>query len=345
VCGFAGVCNLRGEPVADSLLRRMTDVIAHRGPDGEGHYTDGPVGLGHRRLAIIDLSEAGHQPMANETGDVILVYNGEIFNFQALRVQLEALGHRFHSRTDTEVVVHAYEEWGAACVRRFNGMFAFAVWDRVRRRLFLARDRYGVKPLYWYLRDGAFVFASEVKAILVHPRVSPTVSGPALREYFAFQNVFSDLTLFDGIRLLPPGSILTLEVAAGAEPMIERYWDFPTPDESLERADPRELEERLLFLFQQAVTRQLVSDVPVGAYLSGGMDSGSIVAVAVRDVPRLTTFTGGFDLTSASGLELGFDERRDSTSGATPRCWPISSRPNITRSCSTQATWSTCSRS
>jgi asparagine synthase (glutamine-hydrolysing) len=212
MCGIAGVCNTNGEAVPSGLLKRMTDVIAHRGPDSEGHYTDGPVGLGHRRLAIIDLSPAGRQPMANETGDAVVTFNGEIYNFQKLRVELEALGHQFHSRTDTEVILHGYEQWGEACVEHFNGMFAFGLWDRRRQRLFLARDRYGVKPLYWYHRDGVFLFASEIKAILVHPGVSRKVCYPALDEYFAFQNIFTEQTLFEGVRLLPPGCTLTVDL-------------------------------------------------------------------------------------------------------------------------------------
>src|SRR3990167_4431741 len=250
MCGIVGVCNLNGEPVAECLLRRMTNAIAHRGPDGEGHYTDGQVGLGHRRLAIIDLTTAAHQPMANETGKVLLTYNGEIYNFQKLRVELEALGHRFHSSTDSEVVVHGWEEWGEECLLRFNGMFAFAIWDRTQRRLFLARDRYGVKPLYWYLRDGLFLFGSEIKALLVHPRVSVNVCR------------------------------LTLDLMKGGDATVRRYWDFPVPDEGLD-VDDEEAGRRIHHLFQEAVTRQLVSDVPIGGYLSGGMDSGSIVAVAV----------------------------------------------------------------
>lgn len=308
MCGILGVCNLHGEPVPSGLVAGLTRLIAHRGPDGEGVYTDGPVGLGHRRLAIIDLSAAGSQPMANETGDVVLDYNGEIYNFQQLRVELESLGHLFHSHTDSEVVVHSYEEWGSACVDHFDGMFAFAIWDRPRRRLFLARDRFGVKPLYWYLRNGVFVFASEIKAILAHPRVSRDVCYPALNEYFTFQNVLTDATLFDGVRLLPAGCTLTIEVQDGAEPKIERYWDFPFPAEPA-NLSAEEATDQLYEIFLEAVTRQLVSDVPVGSYLSGGMDSGSITAVAARGVPRLSTFTGGFDLSSASGLELAFDER------------------------------------
>lgn len=308
MCGIVGVCNLTGEPVPLGLLKAMTDVIAHRGPDGEGQYALGPIGLGHRRLAIIDLSAAGNQPMANETGDVVVTYNGEIYNFSDLRVELESLGHRFHSQTDTEVVVHGYEEWGESCVNRFDGMFAFALWDRKSQRLLLARDRYGVKPLYWYFENDVFVCGSEIKAILAHPQVSRDISYPALNEYFTFQNIFSDLTLFRGIHLLPPASILSLDVRRGAHPVVTKYWDYPFPIESYDLSE-EECAERLHHLFVSAVTRQLVSDVPVGSYLSGGMDSGSIAAVAVRYLPRLTTFTGGFDLSSASGLELGFDER------------------------------------
>lgn len=309
MCGIAGVHNLNGDPVPAGLLKRMTDSIAHRGPDGEGHYTDGAVGLGHRRLAVIDLTPAGHQPMANETGDVILTYNGEIYNFQKLRVELEARGRRFHSRTDTEVVVHAYEEWQERCVDHFHGMFAFALLDRSRRRLFMARDRYGIKPLYWYCRDGVFIFASEIKAILVHPKVSRGVCFTALNEYFTFQNLFTDATLFEGVRLLPPGCTLTLDLDGRSSPEVRRYWDYTSPGEALDLTE-EECSERLYHLFVQSVTRHLVSDVPVGAYLSGGMDSGSITAVAVHHLPRLSTFTGGFDLTSVSGLELGYDERQ-----------------------------------
>ena len=310
MCGIVGVCDLNGEPVSVGLLKRMTDIIAHRGPDGEGHYTDGAVGLGHRRLAIIDLSPAGHQPMANEAGDVVITYNGEIYNFQKLRVELEALGYHFHSRTDTEVVIHAYEEWGEACVDHFNGMFAFALFDRKKQVVFLARDRYGVKPLYWYCRNGIFIFASEIKAILEHPQVSRGLSYPALNEYFTFQNIFSDLTLFEGVRLLPPGHVLTVSLKGEPNPEPRPYWDFPVCTEPSKLSE-QDSAERLYHLFVEAVTRQLVSDVPVGSYLSGGMDSGSITSIAVRHLPRLTTFTGGFDLTSATGLEFGFDERHN----------------------------------
>jgi asparagine synthase (glutamine-hydrolysing) len=309
MCGIAGIGNRRGEPVSAKLIKRMTDRIAHRGPDSEGHYTDGGIGLGHRRLSIIDLSPHGHQPMANENGDVIIVFNGEIYNFQKLRVELESRGHQFHSQTDTEVIVHAYEEWGDDCVRRFNGMFAFAIWDKPNARLFLARDRYGIKPLYWYFANDTLIFASEIKAILEHPGVTRKVCYPALNEYFSFQNIFSDLTLFDGIRLLPPASTMVFDLRSTVSPQIKLYWDYPFPREPWDLKED-ECVDHVHRLFKQAVVRQLISDVPIGSYLSGGMDSGSITCVAAGHVDRLTTFTGGFDLSSASGLEMGYDERR-----------------------------------
>jgi asparagine synthase (glutamine-hydrolysing) len=309
MCGILGVCNRGGEAVPANLLKRMTDVISHRGPDSEGHYTDGPIGLGHRRLSIIDLSPSGHQPMANEDGQVIIVFNGEIYNFQKLRVELEARGHRFHSQTDTEAIIHAYEEWGDDCVRRFNGMFAFAIWDRPKQRLFLARDRYGIKPLYWYFKNETLLFASEIKALLEHPLVSRALCFPALNEYFSFQNIFSERTLFEAVYLLPPATTMVFEIRGAAAPSIHQYWDYPFPREPWALGEEACV-ERVHRLFTQAVTRQLISDVPVGSYLSGGMDSGSITAIAAKQVERLTTFTGGFDLTSASGLEVGFDERR-----------------------------------
>lgn len=306
MCGITGVFNLDGQPVATGLLKRMTDAIAHRGPDGEGHYTDGGIGLGHRRLSIIDLSAAAHQPMGNETGDVVMIYNGEIYNFQSLRVELESKGHQFHSNTDSEVIVHGYEEWGDACVERFNGMFAFVLWDRPRRRLFAARDRYGIKPLYYWFDGQTLLFGSEVKALMQHPKFTVDVDRPALLEYFTFQNLFTDRTMFRNVHMLAAGHTLSC-TPAGLEPP-RQYWDFHFREPETAR-DPREYEEELYRLFVSSVTRQLVSDVPVGAYLSGGMDSGGITAVAAREISHLNSFTAGFDLSSASGLELHFDER------------------------------------
>jgi asparagine synthase (glutamine-hydrolysing) len=308
MCGIAGYFNTDGEPASAVVLKRMTDVIAHRGPDGEGFYTDGFVALGHRRLAIIDLSPLGHQPMATPDGRYFLTYNGEVYNFHELRVELEAKGHTFRSRTDSEVVLHAYAEWGAACVHRFNGMFAFAVWDKVKLELFLARDRYGVKPLYYCFVGNTIVFGSESKALLAHPSVSRGLDQEALVEYFAFQNFFTDRTLFENIRILPAGCTLTTSLGKSDRPAPARYWDFEfRADESLR--DERECVEELDRLLKQAVSRQLVSDVDVGAYLSGGMDSGTLTAIAATQLPYIRTFTCGFDLHSASGMELAFDER------------------------------------
>jgi asparagine synthase (glutamine-hydrolysing) len=309
MCGITGIFHVDGRPVSIGVLRRMTDVVRHRGPDGEGFWTDSFVGFGHRRLSIIDLSPLGHQPMQTEDGSLVLTYNGEIYNFQNLRGELEARGHRFRSQCDTEVVLRAYQEWGPACVRRFNGMFAFAIWDRTAHRLFLARDRYGVKPLYYYYKNGTFLFGSEIKSIIQHPEVSVDVSIEALNEYFSFQNVFTDLTLFEGVKLLPAAHTLTLTLGNAGSLQACRYWDYDFREEE-ERGSVDDYVQELDRLFEQAVGRQLLSDVEVGAYLSGGMDSGAVTCVAAQTFPNLKTFTCGFDLSSASGLELSFDERR-----------------------------------
>jgi asparagine synthase (glutamine-hydrolysing) len=308
VCGIAGVLERSGRPVERELLKRMGDVIAHRGPDGEGQYADGPVGLVNRRLAIIDPTPAGAMPMASADGRYWITYNGEVYNFAELRRELEAAGHRFRSHTDTEVVLNAYAAWGAACVERFNGMFALAIWDRERSELFLARDRFGVKPLYYADLPGTFLFGSEIKSMLEHGALKARLSAPHLLEYFTFQNIFTDGTLFADVRLLRPGHHLTVRAdRAPARP--QQYWDFDFREADDGRASDEEYEEELDRLFRQAVRRQLVSDVPVGAHLSGGMDSGSITALAAEALPYLNTFTVGFDMTSQMGLEVGADER------------------------------------
>jgi asparagine synthase (glutamine-hydrolysing) len=285
----------------------MTDVIAHRGPDGEGFSIDSFVGLGHRRLAILDLTPAGHQPMRTGDGSVSLTYNGEVYNFAELRTELEALGYQFDSSTDTEVVLNAFHQWGTESVNRFNGMFAFAVWDKRSQTLTLARDRYGIKPLYYRQNGDVFLFASEIKSFLQYPGFTVDLDFEALYEYLTFQNIFTDKTLFKEVRLLPPGHILQVSLG-NREIRVEEYWDFnftqienpPSFQEAIEELDR---------LFCQAVQRQLVSDVEIGSYLSGGIDSGAITAIASRNFPYIKTFCIGFDLSSASGLELGFDER------------------------------------
>lgn len=262
--------------------------------------------LGHRRLSIIDLSPRGHQPMADRAQRLWIAYNGEVYNFRELRHELTAKGYEFRSDTDTEVVLNAYSEWGPDCVRRFNGMFALAIWDVEKQRLFLARDRYGIKPLYYRLRDGLLAFGSEIKSILPLLARAPGVDLLALNEYFSFQNVFSDRTLFEDVRLLAPGTTLIADLESGTV-RTERYWNF---DFSSVRDRPEEeLEEQLVALIENAVRRQCVSDVPLGSYLSGGMDSGTVAAVASRALGRISTFTAGFDLSEAADHELVFDER------------------------------------
>jgi asparagine synthase (glutamine-hydrolysing) len=306
MCGIAGLLQRSGT-VPDELLKRMSDAIAHRGPDGEGQYSDPPIGLANRRLAIIDPHPEGDQPLADATGEFVITYNGELYNFRQLRAELERGGRRFRTRTDTEVVLNAYAEWGAQSLERFNGMFALAIWDRRRRELFLARDRYGVKPLYYADLPSAFLFGSEIKAMLEHPGLSPSVSLPHLLEYFTFQNIFTDGTLFAGVKMFPAGHHMT--ITPDSRPRLERYWDFDF-GEPERAASEEEYAEELDRLLRQAVERQLVADVPVGAQLSGGMDSGTVTALAARSLPYMNTFTVGFDMTSRFGLESGDDERK-----------------------------------
>lgn len=307
MCGITGLINLNGEPSSSVILKKMTDAITHRGPDGEGQWIEDNVGIGHRRLAIIDLSPAGHQPMISADHRYVLSYNGEVYNYRELRTELEAEGYWFRSQTDSEVVLYALALWGREALLKFNGMFALALWDRKERNLLLARDRYGIKPLYYAEQGNVFSFGSEQKAILSQPTFQRRLNHAALLEYFTFQNIFTDQTLLHDIHLLPAGHWLQLDVASGKQ-QCGQYWDyhFQEPDQ---KASKQEYLEELDRLFKQAVNRQLVSDVELGAYLSGGMDSGSITAIAAQQFPNLKSFTVGFDLSSASGLELGFDER------------------------------------
>ena len=309
MCGIVGIYHFDGTSASPVTVKAMADAIAHRGPDGEGQFADGAVGFGHRRLSIIDLSDAAHQPMPSADGQLVVTYNGEIYNFQELRIDLEARGHAFRSRGDSEVLVTALREWGEAALEKVNGMFAFAAWDRREKRLTLARDRFGVKPLYYWSDGKTLLFASEIKAFLKVPGFKAKVDRTHLVEYMTFQNFISDKTLFEGVRILPAGSTITIEPGMKTVPEPRKYWDFRFVEDGT-LTDRAEVEREVDRLFQQAVSRQLISDVPVGSYLSGGMDSGSITAIAARQRPMLHTFTVGFDMSSASGLELAFDERK-----------------------------------
>src|SRR3990172_6582565 len=298
MCGIAGRVNfLSGAPVDPVHIRGMCELLAHRGPDGEGTYVDGPVGLGHRRLAIIDLSSAARQPMGNEDGTAWIVFNGEIYNFQELRQGLEE-GHRFRSQSDTEVILHLYEEEGVKCLDRLRGMFAFAIWDARERTLFIARDRLGKKSLYHLVDGDGIAFASEPKAFLADPSFKPQPDLEALSHYLTYQYVPSPLTAFQGVQKLPPAHYLLVR---RGEISTDRYW-------KLHYSQKRQLTDdeachELLGRLREAVKLRLISDVPLGAFLSGGIDSSTIVALMAEQASApLKTCSIGFE-------EKDYDER------------------------------------
>src|SRR5437588_75469 len=302
MCGIAGLFVKGGSVDRRPTLQRMTDSLRHRGPDDEGFYVDESVALGVRRLSIIDL-ETGRQPIANEDGTVHVVQNGEIYNYRELRDDLVARGHRFATHCDTEVLVHLYEERGLRFVDALRGMFAVAVWDARRRRLLLARDRYGIKPLYWRAGGGTLAFASELKALLRDPGFSREVDLDALETFLAFNSIPAPLTIFRDARKLPPGHLLTWE--PGGEPRVERYARPAPADAGAVRREPAgelaaELRERL----RDSVRAHLVADVPVGVLLSGGIDSSALAALAAETSDeRVRTFSIGFEERSFNELD------------------------------------------
>ena len=287
MCGICGRFNFDGRPVVVPEIVGMRDVMLHRGPDGQGLFVEGPVGLGHRRLAIIDL-EGGHQPLANEDAPITIVFNGEIYNFAEIRRELETRGHTFATRSDTEVIVHLYEEKGAACVERLRGMFAFAIWDARRRQLLLARDRLGIKPLYYVQTAGSLLFASEIKSLLQADGIAVDPDPQGLRRYLTYRHPYGHGTLFKGIRQLPPGHVL---VASPAGATMRRYWDVPT---RMAAGAPAQMAEEFLPLLDEAVKLRMISDVPLGAFLSGGIDSSVVTALMARHTDRVRTFSIGF---------------------------------------------------
>jgi asparagine synthase (glutamine-hydrolysing) len=277
MCGIAGIFDYRRRGGIDrALVHRMTDALSHRGPDGDGFYYAPGIGLGHRRLAIVDLA-GGDQPVFNEDRTVAIVYNGEIYNFQPLMAELAALGHVFRSRCDTEVVVHAWEEWGEACLDRFNGMFAFALWDARCETLFLARDRLGEKPLYYsFAADGRLYFASELKSINCCPNIDLSLDPQAIEEFFAYGYIPDPRSIYRGVRKLAPGHCLRVRPdAPPAEP--RSYWDLQFVDGM--QASREEVEEELIARLRQSVRMRMIADVPLGAFLSGGVDSSAVVAM------------------------------------------------------------------
>lgn len=310
MCGITGLVNLQGYDISPSLLKTMTNAIMHRGPDGEGNWTNKNVGLGHRRLSILDLSENAKQPMASSDGNLILSYNGEIYNFQELRTELQEFGYKFSSSSDTEVLLYAFHKWGVSSFLKLNGMFALCIYDVSANKLFLARDRYGIKPLYYSHEDDLFRVASEQKAILASQSKNPQLDLDGVYEYFTFQNIISDKTFFQGIHMFPSGSYGELNLNSKKPILnINSYWDYQFK-EPTHPIDANECELELKRLFEQAVKRQMVSDVEIGSYLSGGIDSGSITAIASREFSSFKTFTCGFDLSNVSNLEKKFDETK-----------------------------------
>ena len=292
MCGIAGRFNYAsGAPVTADLVGRMCDLIAHRGPDGHGVWVGDAVGFGHRRLAIIDLSPAGRQPMATADGSITITFNGEIYNFIQLRMELEKQGHAFHSRTDTEVILAAYRQWGVGCVEHLRGMFAFAIWDAPQRRLFIARDRVGKKPLHYLVDRNGLAFASEPKAFLADPSFEPAPNLEAISAYLSYQYVPSPLSAFEGVRKLPPAHYLVVQ---DGRIEVSRYWRLSYA--SKRRITEAEACDELLERLREAVRLRLISDVPLGAFLSGGIDSGTIVALmaGLSDTP-VKTFSIGFE--------------------------------------------------
>ena len=302
MCGFVGILDIKGQRDIDrALLGRMNDSQRHRGPDDQGVYLAPGIGLGHRRLSIIDLA-GGHQPLFNEDRSVVVVYNGEIYNFRALAKDLSDRGHRFRTNCDTEVIVHAWEEWGAECVTRFRGMFAFALWDETKQSLYLARDRLGIKPLYYAaLADGTLLFGSELKSLLHYPGLPRAIDPRAVEDYFAFGYVPDPKTIYRDAAKLPPGHTLVC-VRGRPIPKPRAYWDVSFES----RGDVGEAEvcEELVALLREAVDIRMIADVPLGAFLSGGVDSSAIVAMmaGLGEAP-VNTCSIGFD-------QRGFDESR-----------------------------------
>ena len=310
MCGIAGLIDPTGGAVDSDVVRRMTRAVAPRGPDGEGFWFAPGVGLGHRRLSIIDLSAAGTQPMGGEDDTVQVTFNGEIYNFASLCDELSAAGHKFRSHCDTEVLVHGYEQWGEGLLDRIDGMFAFAIWDARKKRLFAARDRMGKKPFYWAQipRDGGrpplFAFGSELKALLTVPGIDRAVDPQALSRFLAFEYVPAPLTIIKGAHKLDASECLSLDLGRdpAASPVVRRYWDLPFPEQHAPRRE-EEAAEELRALLLRAVKRRLMSDVPLGVFLSGGIDSSTMVALmaAAGGHGGIKSFSIGFS-------DASFDE-------------------------------------
>ena len=291
MCGICGKLMLAsGATVSPELVKAMADTIHHRGPDDEGYYVSGPIGLGFRRLSIIDL-KSGHQPVANEDGTVQIIFNGEIYNYKELRALLLSKGHVFKTNSDTEVIVHLYEEFGPQCLDMLRGMFAFAIWDANTKTLFLARDRVGIKPLYYCLTDTSLVFASEIKAILADPSIRRDIAPEMIDRFLTFLYVPGEETLLKGIRKLAPGHYL---IVRDGKTTIKQYWDLRFAEPAKSRS-LKDAEAELLSLLAESVELHMIADVPVGVLLSGGVDSTGVLSFATHATDKaVSSFTVGF---------------------------------------------------
>ena len=310
MCGIAGFVTKEASVDGEPRARRMTEALHHRGPDGSGIYHDPWCSLGHRRLSIIDLA-GGSQPLSNENGSIWITYNGEIYNHGDLRAELERRGHRYATHCDTEAIVHAFEEYGAECVNHFRGMFAFALWNKDTRELFCARDRFGIKPFYYYADGRLFAFASEIKALLEHPNIATALDESSLPEFLAFGFTSGERTLFRNIRKLMPGHWLRLRASGGdLSAQIERYWDAPAATRMAARSEEEWVAEAARYL-EDAVQSRLMSDVPLGMFLSGGIDSNAIAAIArPMSATPLKTFSVGYPETNFSELSAAAESAR-----------------------------------
>jgi asparagine synthase (glutamine-hydrolysing) len=309
MCGITGIYKTNKQPVSQQEVKLLTHALAHRGPDGEGIYVDDNLGLGHRRLSILDLSSKGAQPMTSRNNDWVIVFNGCIYNYLELKLELQSKGHEFVSTTDTEVISEGLAEYGVSFFERLDGMFAVGAWHKPTRTLWLSRDRFGVKPLYYWFQNGVLLFASEIKAFMQYPQFKVEVDLDSLNEYFTFQNQFTYRTLFKGVVMLPPAN--TVKIDTDTKSIVHHSWwdyDFSEPDNTISFDDAVTETNRLM---AKAVAKQMVADVPVGSYLSGGMDSGSISVMASKHVKRLFTFTAGFEMSEVHGAEASYDERID----------------------------------
>jgi asparagine synthase (glutamine-hydrolysing) len=300
MCGICGIFNLDGQTVDKELLQRMNNTLVHRGPDGEGYFIQSNIGLGHRRLSIIDI-EGGKQPMGNEDDSIQVVFNGEIYNFLELKKDLEAKGYRFRTRSDTETIIYGYEEWGEDIIQKLRGMFAIALWDSRNQKLLLIRDRIGKKPVYYYLGKDHISFASEIKALLMDKSIPKEIDPIALDSYLSFGYVPSPLSIFKAIRKLPPAHVA---VYRPGDFRVRQYWDLDMGNEAFPKPEKEVLEE-LKSLFDEAVRLRLISDVPLGAFLSGGVDSSAVVASMAGLIGKepVKTATIGFSDKSFDEIE------------------------------------------